>query len=212
VECGYDSRTGIRYGDAPAQGKARRFVMLVAGIAIAAGGFLAWNRQRTPAAPLSSPPPAPAATTITSEPDPAPSTSAPEPLSEEETAVEGGQADVASSETEDPVEDEPAGMSDDERALVEKQFREVATTRLERQFPLHAVGDLVEVRRANGLVHRGHLLKMTDEEILVETEAEVVEIPLSALDRRSRVGFDKAFRAGLVEHQVRKQMSELKSP
>jgi len=154
-----------------------------------------------PAAPVAAAPIAP--------PPPAP-TSAPEVVVAPVEPATAATGSVESADA-DTNEVETAAPAVDWDAVLAAQL-EAARTQLDRVAPLFALGEKVELRLTNGLVHRGVLRDRSPEHCtLAVASNDVRTLPLATLDRATRVRLDPAFRGRYVEHHAAQRVDQLRN-
>ncbi len=107
---------------------------------------------------------------------------------------------------------------EDSRAAFEakkKAAEETVRQRLDASEPLYVLSDTVEVRRKNGLVHKGTLqgFSGTGEKrvAVIATSVGEVGIPLIALDNPSRRRIDAEYREGFIQHLLNTTPSDASS-
>ncbi|MBP7828302.1 MAG: zinc ribbon domain-containing protein [Kiritimatiellae bacterium] len=205
VECGYDVRKGVRLGETPGWPPYVRWLIAGAGVIIVVmlvKTFLrphAISEIAAPAPAVQAPPPAPTA--------PVP---APEAAPVAEPAPAPPPVPVPPSETNAPLA-EPE-VSAEELTRLEADYRASLQGRLDQQQPLYRPGDVVELRKVNGLVIRGKLKSVDAQNALVLREEGEASVPLAELDRESRVRCDAAFRDKFIEYLVKKNIGSIRPP
>lgn len=104
-------------------------------------------------------------------------------------------------EAPEPAAPEPAGLAE-QKARAEQVFRQ----KLDETLPLHAPEDPVDLRRSNGQVVRGTLLRFagngTNRLALVATEEGTSLVPVAELDPPSRLRLDPDFRDRYVRRML----------
>lgn len=136
--------------------------------------------------------------------------SAPAPVLMEETHVAPKDPTKTTIAPAKPAAPEPASIQDEEWDHDEAPDEpgDVSTLRarlvqsLDKSQPLYAYGDSVELRRANGQVHRGVFLGINDDLALV-VDGDIRErVPLEELDRASRIRTDPVYRERMIEARI----------
>ena len=201
VQCGFNFKTGKRYGEVTAQARMiRRLLSLAALIALCAVAFVVirsrWFSGGDAGEPKIVAAPAPAGTT----------TSATTAVGVREEAV--------------PASPEMEGVGalsnvfeqtdiDSALAKMEQEFKNTLKAQLDKKYPMYAKGETVALRKSNGMVHRGTLEVVTRELAVIIQNGRHTEIPLSELDRETRLRCDVSYREKWVNAQVKKRFKEL---
>lgn len=225
VQCGYDTRTGRRVGEA---GKPKLSPVLILGIVlviVGAGVSIYLRSQDDGVVPT--PPPASVQPEVASQQDAVPAevaqaeaTSASATASETEsepTSAAPAEGETASASTEmkgdattSSVSTEPPEPEIDWEEIAARQ-RERIETEMNRRVPMFAVGSLVEFRLTNGLVRRGIFEGADDQGAHLKGEAgEKQVVPIESLDRNTRLRIDKEYRTRYFDYLTRQRVAELK--
>lgn len=201
VECGYDTRSGRKH-EALAQPDSKRWVMLVG---VAVGVIVLGLVARF----LLSPKPAP----VTSLPPPVaePATPAPVPVAAPVAAVVETVA-VAAAESlpvDVAIEAEPPPPDPDAIAAEQRPRMEAE---LDRVAPLFEEGQEADLRLARGLVARGVVVSRSETNVvLVDEDAGTNAVDFVAIDPRSRVRVDPAFRAQFIDARLKQVVERIVS-
>ncbi|MBU1910720.1 MAG: hypothetical protein KJ726_11795, partial [Verrucomicrobia bacterium] len=105
-----------------------------------------------------------------------------------------------------------SGISEEDLAQLETDYRASLKARLDQQEPMYRTGDVVELRKVNGVVIRGTLQAVNPDSVVVLREEGEIAVVLAELDRKSRVRCDQEFRAMSIEFLVKKNVQSLKPP
>ena len=212
LHCGYDTRTGRRAGEA---GGRKPSPLLVAGliVLIVAALAIVFLRASSPSptpVPVQ-PAPAPEAAPVAADPQPAP---APDPAPTEPAAVEPAPVEpaaVAIATEPEPVEPEPPPAPAIDWDAVEAQVRLRATQELDRRAPPYEPGEAVELRMANGFVHKGLFRGIGDGLLTLEFATnDVRQLALKDMDRATRLRAEPDYRARYLDYHLQQRMAELR--
>lgn len=200
IQCGYDTRTGSQYIESPQKSRVLQWMLWGVGLIILAGLVKAFvlksgsgEDQEVVIPPAQQTPVA--ATPIT------PATTA------GETAAVQPVAGVQTSPT--PVDAAVTKKGPVDVVKLGVEYRAALNEQLATTYPMYAPGDAVVLRRVNGLVHRGTLIELKPDAVVVVVGGQTNEIPLKVLDRASRLKCDPAFRVQIVDFHVQKRVKEL---
>ena len=202
VQCGYNFKTGKRYGEVGARAKMIRNLLAGAGLVILCIAVLVLVRslRGSSDAGMMTPeimdaPKAVVATTSTVAAVAAPGEAA-------STAADLEGAEALSNVLE---------QTDIDSALaqMEQDFKNTVKAQLDRKYPAYAKGEMVALRKSNGMVHRGTLEVVTRELAVIIQNGRHTEISLSELDRETRLRCDPAFREKWINAQVKKRFKDL---
>ena len=205
IHCGYNFATGKKAGEKNWLAANYGLVLILAGVAIAAGlgGFYLLQPEEAPlplppaepavaAAPAAPAPPVPvqepAATPAPAEPVAAPEPPPPPPpaLSSEEIAAQKAEAERAAFAA--------------KKAEAERNLR----LQLAAREPLYKLNEPVELRRKNGLLDKGTLSGFagdgTNRVALVATPRGEIGVPLHMLDNPTRRRIDPEYREAFIQH------------
>ena len=197
IQCGYDTRTGSQYLDNPQKSRTLQWVLWGVGLIILAGlaktfVFKSEVKEVSPPVAASAPQaPVPAVSVAATG-----ETAAVQPVTGVQTAQPSAAAAVTNKS---PVDIEKLAA----------EYRARLTEQLATTYPLYAPGDAVVLRRANGMVHRGTLVELKPAAVVVAGGGQTNEIPMTALDRASRLRCDPSFRVQAVDFHVQKRVKEL---
>lgn len=208
IHCGYNFVTGKKAGEKGWLAANLGFVLLLAGVAIAAvvGGLYLMKPGEAPLPPPEEPASAPvvaAPAAPVAEPEPATAdapvepTAAPEPPpppapTPEELAAQKAEAERAAFAA--------------KKAEAERNLR----LQLASREPLFKLNDPVELRRKNGLLDKGtfsgYAGEGTNRVALVATPRGEIGVPLVALDNPTRRRIDPDFREAFIQHLLSTKM------
>ncbi len=215
IHCGYNLATGEKVGGSSFANN-KKIVWLGAGagllvVAALAASMLLRSEPPPPPpfvpdvqAPAATPPPAAA---VEGEPEVLEVAAEPEPADEPEEPARPTPEELAAAEA--------------EAQRIEFQARKVqaqATLRqqMEEREPMFTVGETIEVRRRNGLVHTGELQGYagsgTNRVAVITTSTGEIGVPLLALDPPSRRRLDAEFREAFMDNLIRTRFPEGVSP
>lgn len=93
--------------------------------------------------------------------------------------------------------------------VIEADYYAALNRRWRAMYPLYAPGDVVVLRKGNGMVHRGALADLKPDMAFVVEKGQTNEIPLKALDWSSRLKCDPIFRAQEIKFYVEKGLKKL---
>ncbi|HMP77547.1 MAG TPA: hypothetical protein PKE12_14720 [Kiritimatiellia bacterium] len=217
LQCGYDTRTGRRAGEA---GGRKPSPLIVAGLIVLIAAALAIVFLRA-SSPTPAPPPvqsAPAietvSTPVAAEPEPTPESAiepaAPAPA--EAPPAESTEASPATDAVEpEETEPEPPPAPVIDWDAVEATQRERAAMELDRRAPLFEAGEAVELRMANGFVHKG-LFRGIDNGFLTLEFAtnDIRQLALKEMDRATRLRAEPDYRARYLDYHVQQRIAELR--
>jgi type IV secretory pathway VirB10-like protein len=153
--------------------------------------------EPAPPTPLQEPIPEPAPI-IKPEPEPAIDAEQPE---EEPPPPEADMTDSYEDNAAAPTLDDLYTAPDNRESdmLVRDRLR----ISLNRAAPPFELGDRVELRRTNGMLHRGQLVSVSSNDLLI-VDGEIRErVPLRELDYPSRLRVDPVMRESLIERRLR---------
>lgn len=225
IQCGYNTRTKARVGDDVERKRPTLLIVAGAALIIGAIAFVALRSLNsssetmpppvatTPAATTSAPAPNVTSTETTGAESnaAAEATADAPPASAPESASETNGSDAAATgvqpETEQPAE--PAEPAID-WAAIETEQMERATAELDRRAPMFELGEAIELRLTNGIIHRGIFQNLRAGTLfLAVTTNDVVELPVESLDRGSRTRVEPEYRERYIEFFVRKRIAEM---
>jgi hypothetical protein len=200
IQCGYDTRTGSQYLDNPQKSRMLQWVLWGFGLIILAGlaktfvfkGGSVEDRDMV-VSPARQAPAVPESAAPTATPG---ETAAQQPAAGVNTATPPA---VVSATNKSPVDIEK----------LESEYRATLNDQLATTYPMYAPGDAVVLRRVNGMVHRGTLVALKPDAVVVVGGGQTNEIPMKVLDRASRLKCDPAFRVQIVDFHVQKRVKEL---
>lgn len=218
IHCGYNFVTGKKAGEKGWLASNLGFVLLLAGVAIAAvvGGFYLLQPDEAPLPPPEDPavetvPDRPAAAPVVAEPAPAPA------------ATNAPPEPVAAPEPPPPPAPTPeelaAQKAEAERAAFAAKKAEAERNlrlQLASREPLFKLNDPVELRRKNGLLDKGTFTgyagEGTNRVALVATPRGEIGVPLVALDNPTRRRIDPDFREAFIQHLLSTKVPEPTPP
>jgi DNA-directed RNA polymerase subunit RPC12/RpoP len=198
LQCGYDTRTGSRYLDNPQKPRMLQWVLWGFGLLILAGlakTFLFHGRTGEAQGPVTPPAQQAPGKAASSADIVSPETAAAQPVVGTVTAQPPGMAAMPK-------------RAPEQVTKLEAEYRATLNEQLATTYPMYAPGDSVVLRRVNGLVHRGALVALKPDVVVVAQDGQTNEVPLKVLDRASRLKCDPAFRAQVVDFQVQKRVNE----
>lgn len=211
VHCGYNFVTGKKAGEKGWLASNLGFVLLLAGMAIAAvlGGLYLLRPQE---APLPPPPDEPVASVSAEAPAP------PAPI-EQPTATALAPAEPAAAPEPPPPTPTPeelaARKAEAERtAFAAKKAEAERNLRLQlaSREPPYKLNEDVELRRKNGLIDKGTFTGYagtgTNRVALVATPRGQIGVPLNALDNPTRRRMDPDYREAFIQHLLSTQTPE----
>lgn len=209
LQCGFDRRSGKAPGDG---GGKRPSPVIIAGLVLLIVAALAvvflrsFGTEAAPIAPPVAPEPAPQAPPAQDAPQPEPAAPAvvePAAPVATEIAVETPAAPV--------VEAEPVVPAIDWEAIAASHLQRL-TTELDRRAPVYELGEAVELRMTNGLIHRGVYQRFAEGEILLQvTTNESRTFDVETLDRGTRVRVEPEYRQKYLEYLVRQRVAQEKA-
>ncbi len=216
IHCGYNFMTGKKIGGESwfAKNKTLAILLIVGGVLVL--GAAVYSLWPGPAPqPIRPPVEEPAAPVVAPAPVAEPE---PEPVVEEEV-VEPEPEPVVEEEAPPPgptPEELAMQKAAEERAAFEarkKEAEQVLRQRLDAREPMYKLGDKIEVRLKNGVVHKGELRRFAgtgaERAAILKTEFENnLEIPLQNLDVASRRRLDADFREAFINHMLSQRMPE----
>ncbi len=217
IQCGYNFATGQSMAPGGWFAANQKTVLLAAAglVAIAlAAAYALW-----PEPPPPPPPAAPAAAAVTPAAEPAELTPAPapEPVAEPDTPAEPTPEEIAARQAEEERlarEAEEARLAAERAAFEAKKAEAELTLRqqLETREPMHKLGDVVELRRRNGVIHKGELERFsgtgTERVAVVATAMGEIGVPLVTLDPPSRRRMDRDYREAFIAHMLSTKLPE----
>jgi len=225
IHCGYNLATGKK---AAANGwfAANRnlVVILTAGvlIVIAALAFLIWPAPEAPPPFIPADPPAAEEPAAADKPVPAqepveaiaetPDVAAAEPVPEEDPAPESGP--TAEELAEQQAEQERLARETERAEFEARKARaeQALRQRLDEREPLAKLGDEVEVRRRNGMFHKGTLQRFAgagaERVAVIDTATREIGVPLVELDAASRRRLDRDFREAFIARLLNTRVTE----
>lgn len=159
-----------------------------------------------PAAPATPPPAvesAPAAEAETpSEPE------APAEPTPEELAAQQAEAERLAREAEEARIQAERAEFEAKKLQAEQTLRQ----QLETREPMYVLGDEVELRRRNGVIHKGELQRFAgagdDRVAVVATSVGEIGVPLVTLDPPSRRRMDRDYREAFIAHVLSTKLPE----
>ncbi len=215
IHCGYNLVTRQKAGGGSWFAANQKLVFLGGGALVvmaAATAFLFWPEPAlpppppvAPAAPAAvqpAPPPAAPAvpvavaaeTNVPAQPVEPPPPPGPTP---EELAAQQAEAERVALAAQAEAE---RLAFEAKKAQAEKNLR----LQLDSREPLHKLNDAVQLRRKNGVLHKGTLQRFsgagTNRVAIVITATGEVEVPLTSLDPSSRRRMDADFREAFIQH------------
>lgn len=118
----------------------------------------------------------------------------------ETKATEGQAVDTPGEGTLQPILEDPQDTFSTKKA----RAAEVARQQLDESEPLYQIGDPVELRQKNGILHRGTLMgysgEGTNRVAIVATPINEIGVYLSVLDNPSRRRADPEYREQFLQH------------
>ena len=201
VQCGYNFKTGKRYGEVSAQVRMVRKLVAIAGLVILGAVALfiiqsRWSSRDAGGKPevMDAPMPAVTATSVTAV------VAIPEETVSTSPEMEGPEALSNVLEQTD---------IDSALAKMEQEFKNTLKAQLGKKYPMYTKGETVALRKSNGMVHRGTLEVVTRELAVIIQDGRHTEISLSELDRETRLRCDTSFREKWINAQVKKRFKDL---
>lgn len=201
VQCGYNFKTGKRYGEVGVRTKMIRNLMAVAGLVILCVAVFALVRSLRDSPDTEMKPEVtdvPMAVVATSAV--AAAVAAPGEPASTIPDLEGAEALSNVLEQTD---------IDSALAQMEQDFKNTLKAQLDKKYPAYTKGEVVALRKSNGMVHRGTLEVVTRELAVIIQNGRHTEISLSELDRETRLRCDTAFREKWINAQVKKRFKDL---
>lgn len=120
--------------------------------------------------------------------------------------------------------EEPAGPTPEELAAAEAEAQRIEfqarkaqaqanlRQQMEQREPMFTVGETIEIRRRNGLVHAGELQGYagsgTNRKAVIATSTGEIGVPLVALDPPSRRRMDAEFREAFMDNLIQTRFPE----
>jgi hypothetical protein len=222
VHCGYNFVTRQKIAEESWLAANRNRVVLAGGVLAvlaAAAAYLFWPEKALPPptiAPVevmavAPPAPAPAAAqpavAATPEPPPPPAGPTPEELAAQQAAAERAAHEARQAE-----------LAAERAAFEAKKLQAENTFRmqLETREPMHRLGDSVELRRKNGVLHKGELLRFagvdTGRVAIVVTALGEIDVPIVSLDPPSRRRVDPDYREAFIRHMLSTRLADAPPP
>ncbi len=199
IYCGYDLRTGKPINTPTPMSPIWRVVawglgaILVAlGLKIVLGRFGTANHAASP--------PSVATTVVSTASAPAAAPVAP--------AAAMARSNAAVAQAASTGQTAAVTLNPAEVARREQELRQEYRRRLNEKYPLFERGASIVLYRANGMVHRGMLVDLKPDAVVLYTQSQRIDIPFKTLKQESRVQCDAKFRDQLIEAQVQKKMRE----
>lgn len=203
VQCGYNFKTGKRYGEVGARAKMIRNLLAGTGLVILCIAVLVLVRSLRGSSDTGMTPEitdAPMAVVATTSVPTAVAAVAPGETASTATDLEGAEA-LSNVLEQTDIESALAQM--------EQDFKNTVKAQLDKKYPAYAKGEMVALRKSNGMVHRGTLEVVTRELAVIIQNGRHTEISLSELDRETRLRCDPAFREKWINAQVKKRFKDL---
>jgi hypothetical protein len=215
VQCGYDTRTRRRVGEAGARRPSPIVILGLLLVALVSAAVL-YLRSLDDGVRPSPPPALPAAATAPGELSPPEPPTAAAPAAETAAPTETASPAAEGTASETRAESAPS-VAASESAPTEPEIdwaelaarhRERLRAEADRRSPMFEPGESVEVRLANGLIRRGIFRGLDGDALRLEAE-ESETIPLDKLDRNSRLRADAAYRERYLEYLTRQRIAEM---
>jgi hypothetical protein len=220
IHCGYNLATGQKVAGESWLAANKKLVFLAGGgiavlLVVLAALFLFTPEPPPPpppfvpsAAPVAVLPAAPATpepsaeSAPVAEEKPAPEPEAPADPTPEELAAQQAEAERLAREAEEARIQAERAEFEAKKVQAEQSLRE----QLESREPMFKLGDEVELRRRNGVVHKGELQRFsgtgTDRVAVVATAVGEIGVPLVTLDPPSRRRMDRDYREAFIAHML----------
>jgi type IV secretory pathway VirB10-like protein len=227
VQCGYNFATRQKVaGNSWFAANQKLVVMAGSGLLIMVLGlaYLFWPEPDLPPPVISTPDPvAQPAPAPTAEPEATaePAAAEPEAPAQPEAPPEPTPEEIAAQKAEEERlarEAEEARLAAERAAFEARKAQAERTLRqqLETREPMHTLGETVELRRKNGLVHKGELQRFSgtgnERVAVVTTSTGEIGVPLVALDGPSRRRMDADYREAYIAHMLSTRLPDAPKP
>jgi phage FluMu protein Com len=215
IHCGYNFASGKKVGAENWFAKNQKIALLAGGGLVVLGlglAYVFW--PETPAPPPYVPAAVPAPATAKPAADAAPVTATAQPAqpaqpvepppppkpTPEELAAQQAEAERVAREAEEKRLAEERAAFEAKKIQAEMNLRQ----QLEVREPMHRLGENVELRRKNGVLHKGELQRFagtgTGRVAVVATALGEIGVPLVELDPASRRRVDPDYREAFIGH------------
>ncbi len=209
VQCGYDTRIGVKRVITQGGHRPLQMALWVAGLVIVGGlVYTLWLKPSRTSAPVVQPAPASPVAEAPAPVSEPPAESALSAPAEPSVPVAGVVTDAVTSAVATTTSVVVAEESDESAAQREADLRQKVEIYLDRTQPRFAVGEAVALRRANGIMHRGVYEGVSSTNAVLGMGTNRVDVPFMVLDQPSRLRCDEAFRSKWIEYQVQRQTRE----